>query len=211
MGKLKPVYKLYEKLGKDHKDIVNKTKQWYHTLNEASNKNDISLGRLKPSMSIFMLGKFYKFKYKPETKQDLLYYDRTPLMFYLGENENGLHMGININLLPIKFRKNFVDIIYTKFYNQIKRESFRRPYFAKKQSQLKVTYELLDKLFKINYYKFAVRTYYQSNMKGIRYFPYENMYRLPYLEEFNFMKKKVGFIYKLFKIYFRKMQQEKNK
>lgn len=213
MGRLVKVYKDYEQLTTSHKELVSFTWEWFNGLNEElmrSTVNASMINKMSPSSVIFLFGKFYKFLYKPITEQKLEYYDRTPLMFYLGQNERGLHIGININLLPIRYRKNFVDVIYTKFYKEIKRQITMKPYMAKKQTKLSVSYEILEKIFKIPYYKLALRTYYQTGMKRIRYFSYETYYRLPYLEKFDFKKKKVGYVYNQFRINIRHIKKIKN-
>ena len=201
MGKLKEVYTYYKESNRGYINTVNLTKDWYNAINE-SNYKDNSVLKFK-SNTIFEIGKIYKFKYIPILKDKLLFYDLQPLILYLGIDENNLYNGINLNLLPIKFRENFLDKIYTKFYREINREIFRFPMDSKKQSPLSIKYDILEKIFKIDYFKFAYRTYYFSNMKNITVFSYENWYRILYLEDYKFKKQNVKQIYKLFNTYFK--------
>lgn len=54
-------------------------------------------------------GNVIEFKYNPITK-NLPYYDKTPMIFYLGGDNNNI-LGLNLHFIPEKYRREMVDLI----------------------------------------------------------------------------------------------------
>ena len=105
----------------------------------------------------FSVGKIYSFEYTPIT-ESLPWYDKHPVVFALdSKNENDL--GVNLNLLPIKFKEEMLDKVYTVAVSNPSGN-------AKRESSLRITYDGM-KLFLERYgFGFAIRQYIQSRKRN---------------------------------------------
>ena len=112
-----------------------------------------SIGSIR---SRFIPGKMYVFEYTPVTK-DIPWYDENPVVLAL-DPYNGDDIGINITMLPPKFREEFLDEVYTRYSSSIKLASKKED--AKKQKGLpNFSYKGAKQYLESFGYDFAIRRY----------------------------------------------------
>lgn len=58
-----------------------------------------------------LIGTMHMFQYDPETKSELPYYDRYPLVIIVGKAKGGFR-AINLHYLPVQLRIRFLDNLY---------------------------------------------------------------------------------------------------
>jgi hypothetical protein len=81
-------------------------------------------GRYRPIQPKNMLGNMYMFMYDPKHKATLPFFDRFPLIFFVGPAKGGFY-GINMHYLPLPLRAKLMDALYeitnnTKFNEKTK-------------------------------------------------------------------------------------------
>ena len=104
----------------------------------------------------FSIGKIYSFEYTPIT-ENLPWYDRNPVVLALNSpNKNDL--GVNINLLPIKFREEMLDKVHTAAVFGASGDAIR-------ESSLRITYDGMKMFLERYGFGFAVRQYIPSRKR----------------------------------------------
>lgn len=99
------------------------------------------------------IGRMYHFRYNPKTKDKLPYYDTFPLIFMVGPAAGGFY-GINLHYLPPHMRAVLMDALYTTASNDSLDES----------TQLKISYDILKRASKFNYFKPTLKHYLASQV-----------------------------------------------
>lgn len=154
MGYIKEEIKKLTK-GKGRAKASKESTDWFKK--SLGDKKEKAVGSIR---SRFIPGKMYVFNYMPITK-DLPWYDDNPVVLAL-DPYNGDDIGINITMLPSKFREEFLDEIYNRYSASIKSASKKED--AKKQRGLpKFSYEGARKYLESFGYDFAIRRYKTSN------------------------------------------------
>jgi hypothetical protein len=133
-------------------------REWYRntaakikTLNERSFlKGDP--GRLTSQP---ILGSMYMFFYYPKWDKELPFFDTFPLVFPY-EKAPGGFMGLNMHYLPLQLRANLMDGLY-EFANNDKYDE---------TTKLGLSYQLMKKVAKINFFKPCVKRYLSSHMRS---------------------------------------------
>ena len=98
----------------------------------------------------FSIGKIYSFEYTP-ISENLPWYDRNPVVLAL-DSPNKNDLGVNLNLLPTKFREELLDKVHSALVFNPSGDAIR-------ESSLRITYDGM-KLFLERYgFGFAVRQY----------------------------------------------------
>lgn len=111
-----------------------------------------SADRKKPRLGP---GRMMMFFYDPKTKQDLPYYDRFPLIFFVQPAPGGFH-GINLHYLPPKLRAVMMDNLYEissdRKYNE--------------DTRIELSYKILSGASKYKYYKPTFKHYLFNHVKS---------------------------------------------
>lgn len=170
MGILKEqIEQLYKEAGGQKKAMV-QAEAWF--LEGAKKLRDNTIvGTTKP----FKPGMIYVFRYiKPKTKDELPWWDKNPVVLALDSDIPGVDIGINLNLLPSKFRVELLDAIYTKMKPFIEsQKNGRTAENAKVQGPMRnFTYEGIKKFLEKFGYEFAIRQYIpklKANQKVVAY------------------------------------------
>ena len=112
-------------------------------------KRKIGIGKYKFNGS-FELGQLYYFRYNPKFRDVLSFYDGKPLVFFIGKNQYGNLMGLNIHFIPMKLRE--------RMFKQIKFRTDGKP--------LKFT--MLKGIGVVaRFFPSIIRSYIPSRMRGI--------------------------------------------
>ena len=108
------------------------------------------------SRGLFSIGKIYSFEYTPIT-DNLPWYDRNPVVLALNSpNKNDL--GINLNLLPIKFKEELLDKVHSALVFGANGDALR-------ESSLRITYDGMKMFLERYGFGFAVRQYIPSRKR----------------------------------------------
>lgn len=148
-----------EAKGKKHARMI--SEQWFEDAMKSRADKNVELTP-KP----FKPGMIYVFDYKnPKYKEDLEWWDKRPVVLALYPLDSYTDCGINLNLLPVKFKETLLDKFYQVFHAQIdnttkgiKRED------AMKQRALAFRYENIKGYLDKFGFGFAVRRY-KNNLK----------------------------------------------
>ena len=133
--------------GKASKEV---TSWFYDSLKDRKEKSVLSI------RSRFVPGKMYVFEYSPITK-DLPWYDENPVVLAL-DPYDGDDIGINITMLPTKFREQFLDEIYDRYQSTITRAS-KTDNAKDQRGLLTFSYAGAKKYLEAYGYDFAIRRY----------------------------------------------------
>lgn len=126
---------------------------WYQTAIRSRKLNEASKIRTR-----FEPGKIYVFEYDPIT-EDLPWFDQNPVVLAI-ERVDDNDLGINLNLLPVKFKEQLMDELYDRMEGQIKNASSGNKFNnATAQRPLRITYEGMKAYLKRFGYDFAIRQY----------------------------------------------------
>lgn len=126
---------------------------WYQTAIRSRRLNEASKIRTR-----FEPGKIYVFEYDPIT-EDLPWFDQNPVVLAI-ERVDDNDLGINLNLLPVKFKEQLMDELYDRMESQIKNASSGNKFNnATAQRPLRITYEGMKAYLKRFGYDFAIRQY----------------------------------------------------
>lgn len=110
----------------------------------------------------FQPGKIYVFDYEdPLTKETLDWWDRNPVVLALRGIDKETDCGINLNLLPVKFKEDFLDGFYTMHANEIESGStgFKKNDAFKQTHIMQLDYENVKKFLDRFGFGFAIRRY----------------------------------------------------
>lgn len=131
--------------------------QWYSDA-LSSRKNKTVEKEVRP----FEVGKIYVFEYiNPLGKETLDWWDKHPIVLALPPIDKDTDCGINLNLLPTKFKEDFLDNFYKAYHAQINSSTSG----GKKDSAIKQTplrnlrYEYMQKYLDKYGFGFAIRRY----------------------------------------------------
>lgn len=107
---------------------------------------------LEPTDSI---GRMYMFFYDPKHKDTLPYYDRFPMIFPINWRNNGF-LGINLHYISPYLRAKLMDSLYETANNQKYDDT----------TKLKLSYQMLNKAIKFQYFKPCVKQYLNSHVQS---------------------------------------------
>ena len=124
-------------------------------------QNAVRSMQIKEAVSVrtrFLPGKIYVFEYDPIT-EDLPWFDEKPVVLAI-ERINDNDLGINLNLLPVKFKEQLLDDLYEALQNEIRNASTgSKENDATRQRPLRITYDGMKTYLKRFGYDFAIRQY----------------------------------------------------
>lgn len=199
MGKLKKDIK------KLIKDAGSKTRarrdaeKWF----QSSSKN-IREGAVMHYNRRFRTGMIHVFRYdNPKYKDTLPWWDRNPVVLALDPVENN-DFGINLNLLPVSFKEDMLDLIYERMLGQIKSQSKGKGGNAVVQGQLLLTYNSAKFFLDRFGLGFAVRQYIPQRKANQKIVNYENWGRIALCDFIELNGATIGQIKYQFRNQFRK-------
>jgi hypothetical protein len=171
MGKIKQDIK---DLSKEHGGKVKAkraSEAWFDEASKSIRDNSVAV-HSKP----FKTGMIHVFRYdKPLNLKTLEWWDRNPVVLALEPHPSGTDVGINLNLLPIEFKEDLLDMIYERMKGQISTQNGRaKENNATAQGQIKLIYKDAKKFLKQYGFDFAIRQYVPQLKKNQKVVSYEN-------------------------------------
>lgn len=120
----------------------------------------------------FRTGMIHVFRYdNPKHEATLPWWDRNPVVLALDPVENN-DFGINLNLLPVAFKEDMLDLIYERISGQI--QSKTKTGMASTQGQLQLTYQGAKSFLDRFGLGFAIRQYIINRKANQKIVNYEN-------------------------------------
>ena len=130
----------------------------------------------KPTRKRFEPGKIYVFKYEnPITEEKLKWWDKAPVVLAL-DTKDHTDIGINLNLLPAKFRQAMLDAIYERMESKIKNatKGTRASDARKQPALLDLKYDNAKRFLDRYGFGFAIRRYLPNLKKNQAVVSYES-------------------------------------
>jgi len=126
----------------------------------------------------FRTGMIHVFRYdKPKNEATLPWWDRNPVVLALDSVE-GNDFGINLNLLPVAFKEDMLDLIYDRLEGQIESKKAGKNGVARMQGQIPLTYTGAKAFLERFGLGFAVRQYIPALKSNQKIVNYENWARI---------------------------------
>ena len=126
----------------------------------------------------FRTGMIHVFRYdKPKHEATLPWWDRNPVVLALDPVE-GNDFGINLNLLPVAFKEDMLDMIYSRLEGQIESKKAGKNGVARMQGQIPLTYTGAKAFLERFGLGFAVRQYIPALKSDQKIVNYENWARI---------------------------------
>jgi|TARA_R110000744_G_scaffold45912_1_gene101786 hypothetical protein len=124
----------------------------------------------------FKVGMIHVFRYeKPKHVKTLLWWDMNPVVLALDTHPSGTDVGINLNLLPVQFKEDLLDMIYDNMEGQIKSKSGRsKENDALSQGEIKLIYKDAVEFLRRFGFDFAIRQYIPQLKKNQKVVSYEH-------------------------------------
>lgn len=157
----------------------------------------------KPTRKRFEPGKIYVFKYEnPITEEKLKWWDKAPVVLAL-DTKDHTDIGINLNLLPAKFRQALLDAIYERMESKIKNatKGTKASDARKQRPLLDLKYENAKRFLDRYGFGFAVRRYLPNLKKNQAVVSYESWGKIAICEFAKIHGSTVGEIRKEFQEY----------
>jgi hypothetical protein len=116
------------------------------------------------------------FRYeKPLNIKTLEWWDKNPVVLALEPHESGTDVGINLNLLPVQFKEDLLDMIYDRMQGQIKSQNGKsKENNALTQGQIKLIYKDVKKFLVQFGFDYAIRQYVPQLKKNQKVVSYES-------------------------------------
>lgn len=126
----------------------------------------------------FRTGMIHVFRYdNPKNKATLPWWDRNPVVLALDPVYDN-DFGINLNLLPVKFKEDMLDLIYDRLEGQIESKKSGKNGIARIQGQIPLTYTGAKAFLERFSLGFAVRQYIPGLKSNQKIVNYENWARI---------------------------------
>lgn len=137
------------------------SEQWYMDSLKSKKVKDVEFTP-KP----FKPGMIYVFNYThPKYRLELDWWDKHPIVLALMPIDSHTDCGINLNLLPVKFREQLIDKFYNVFHSAINSNTKGiKENNAILQKPLIIRYDLIKKYLDNFGFGFAIRRY-KTNLK----------------------------------------------
>lgn len=171
MGKIKKdINDLSKEAGSKTKARRNAEK-WFEDASKSIKDNSVAT-HSKP----FKIGMIHVFRYeKPLNMKTLEWWDKNPVVLAMEPHESGTDVGINLNLLPVQFKEDLLDMIYERMSGQIKSKSGRfKENNALTQGEITLIYKDIKKFLVQFGFDFAIRQYVPQLKKNQKVVSYES-------------------------------------
>lgn len=154
--------------------------QWYSHFVKSNDSFNIKTDAKKESSVVLLPGRFYILKYKSKTDKR---YNRRPVVISLGlsEKDPNSYLCIDLCVMPLKVRLQFVATYFKWYMNQIWDNINKYPDVesADKQSQIKnFNYNIICKAAESFYIKNAIKRYKVENVTAIYSLPFSKIYKV---------------------------------
>lgn len=164
--------------------------QWYYHFVKSKDSFHIKTDAKNGSSVVLLPGRFYILNYKSKTDKR---YNRRPVVISLGlsEKDPNSYLCIDLCVMPLKVRLQFVATYFKWYMNQIWDNINRYPdtESADKQSNIKnFNYNIICKAAESFYIKNAIKKYKVENVTAIYSLPFSKVYKVigEYCDENNF-------------------------
>ena len=165
--------------------------QWYSHFLKSGDEFNLKKDAKKGDSVILYPGRFYILKYKSKT--DKIYNSR-PVIISMGlsEKDPNSYLCIDLCVMPLKVRLNFIAIFFKWYINQIWENINRFPSVEQvdKQTPIKnFNYDIICKAAESFYIKNAIKRYKAENVVAIYSLPFSKVYKVigKYCDENNFV------------------------
>jgi hypothetical protein len=171
MGKIKKDINDLSKVAGSKTKARKAAEKWF-TDSSNSIKDNTIVKHSKP----FKTGMIHVFRYeKPKHMKTLPWWDMNPVVLALEPHESGTDVGINLNLLPVAFKEDLLDMIYDRMAGQIKSKSGRsKENNANTQGEIRLIYKDIVKFLVHFGFDFAIRQYIPGLKKNQKVVSYES-------------------------------------
>lgn len=171
MGKVKQDIKNLSKEAGSKTKARRAAEKWFKDASNSIRDNTVAK-HSKP----FKVGMIHVFRYeKPLNIKTLEWWDLNPVVLALEPHDSGTDVGINLNLLPVQFKEDLLDMIYDKMQGQIKSQSGKvRENNAMTQGQIKLIYKDIRKFLVQFGFDYAIRQYVPQLKKNQQVVSYES-------------------------------------
>lgn len=173
MGKIKKDIRQLSKEAGGKTKARRAAESWFR-----SSVKDIKEGAVMRYNTGFKRGMIHVFRYDdPKYKDTLPWWDRNPVVLALDAVDDN-DFGINLNLLPVAFKEDMLDLIYERLSGQIKTQSLGRGGKATAQGQLSLSYNSAKAFLDRFGLGFAVRQYIPQRKANQKIVNYDNWARI---------------------------------
>jgi hypothetical protein len=170
---------------------------WFKESLDAREKLDVKYTRKR-----FEPGKIYVFKYEhPVTQDTMPWWDKAPVVLGLDNPERDhTDYGLNLNLLPAKFRQEILDQLYTRLHSKIENniKGSNASNAVKQRPLLDLKYAAVKKYLDRFGFGFAIRRYLPNLKKNQAVVSYESWPKIAICEFVKIHGASVGQIRKEF-------------
>jgi len=175
MGYIKQQIKVLIKEAGDKKKARMISEEWFREGLKDRKQKDVT-----PTAKPFKPGKIYVFDYvHPIGEKELDWFDRKPVVLALSPINETTDCGVNLNLLPVKFKEDFLDAFYKAFESTIDVSTKQKPDDAFYQRPLmNMRYDHIKKYMDKFGYGFAVRRYNVKRKRNQTVVSYESWPRI---------------------------------
>ena len=171
MGKIKQDIKNLSKDAGSKTKARRSAEKWFGEASKSIRDNAVA-NHSKP----FRTGMIHVFRYeKPKHMKTLEWWDRNPVVLALDSHDSGTDVGINLNLLPVQFKEDLLDMIYDRMAGQIKSKTGRsKENNALTQGEINLIYKDIKKFLVLFGFDFAIRQYVPQLKKNQKVVSYEH-------------------------------------
>jgi hypothetical protein len=165
--------------------------QWYEYFVKSGDKFNKSIDSKESSSVILYPGRFYILNYKSKTDKR---YNGRPVVISLGlsEKDPSSYLCIDLCVMPLKVRLNFIKTYFKWYMDQIWYNINRYPDVESvdKQTAIKnFNYDIICKAAEAFYIKNAIKRYKVENVTAIYSLPFSKVYKVigKYCDENHFV------------------------
>ncbi len=165
--------------------------QWYEYFVKSGDKFNKSIDSKENSSVILYPGRFYILNYKSKTDKR---YNGRPVVISLGlsEKDPSSYLCIDLCVMPLKVRLNFIKTYFKWYMDQIWYNINRYPdaESVDKQTAIKnFNYDIICKAAEAFYIKNAIKRYKVENVTAIYSLPFSKVYKVigKYCDENHFV------------------------
>jgi len=171
MGKIKQDIKDLSKNAGSKTKARKESEKWFSDASKSVRDNSVA-----KHSSPFKTGMIHVFRYeRPKHIKTLPWWDKNPVVLALDAHESGTDVGINLNLLPIEFKEDLLDMIYDRMQGQISSNNGRaKENNAETQVEIKLIYKDIVKFLVRFGFDFAIRQYIPQLKKNQKVVSYES-------------------------------------
>lgn len=171
MGKVKQQIKFLSKEAGGKVKARKRAEDWFDAASKSVKDNSVAT-LSKP----FKIGMIHVFRYeRPKHMKTLPWWDMNPVVLAMNPHESGNDLGINLNLLPIQFKEDLLDLIYDSMEGQIKSRTGRsRENNALTQGEITLIYDDAKRFLRQFGFDYAIRQYIPQLKRNQKVVSYES-------------------------------------